>query len=150
MELRQNGLNLLYYPFRIRLMRGHELAINQGIPLRIFETYRTRKRQSELFAQGRTQPGRIITKADSGDSMHQYGLATDVVMWINNKWDWSAQQHYKNLVVVMESVGLSGGYKYGDWPHWELADTPSISELKKLYANGGLENVWQNLDKKFG
>lgn len=147
---RQNGLNLLYYPFRIRLLRGHEVAINQGIPIRIFETFRARERQSELFAQGRTKPGRIITKADAGDSMHQYGLAADVVMWISDKWNWSATEHYKKLVPIMESVGLRGGYKWGDWPHWELDGSPSIADLKQLHKTGGIECVWFELDKKFG
>jgi peptidoglycan L-alanyl-D-glutamate endopeptidase CwlK len=150
MDQRQNGLNLLYYPFRIRLLRGHEAAINQGIPIRIFETYRSRKRQNDLFAQGRTAQGRIITNANAGDSMHQYGLAADLVMWIDGKWNWSATEHYKKLVLIMESVGLRGGYKWGDYPHWELSDAPSIAELKKLYNNGGMENVWFELDKKFG
>ena len=44
----------------------------------VTETRRSFDRQNELFAQGRTAPGRIVTNARAGDSPHQYGLAADV------------------------------------------------------------------------
>lgn len=44
----------------------------------VTETRRSWQRQNELYAQGRTAPGRIVTKAKGGESPHQYGLAADV------------------------------------------------------------------------
>lgn len=131
-------------------MRGHEIAINEGIPLRMFELFRFRSRQSELYAQGRTTPGKIITNAKPGYSFHQYGIAADMVMHINGKWNWTAMEHYKSMVPIMESVGLKGLYKMGDWPHWQLAGTPSIKTLNNIYDQYGLEGVWERLDEQFG
>jgi len=147
---RITSLNLLYYPFRIRMLRGHELAINEGIPLRFFETYRFRERQQYLYDQGRGRSGKIITNAQPGFSYHNYGLAVDFVMWINGKWDWSAMSHYKKMAEIMESVGLQGLYRHGDWPHWQLADVPPMGFLNTLYMKHGLEAVWDHLDESFG
>ena len=44
----------------------------------ISSTYRSIERQNELFAQGRTAPGAIVTNARGGQSMHNYGLALDI------------------------------------------------------------------------
>lgn len=147
---RNTSLNLLYYPFRIRLLRGHELAINEGIPVRFFETFRTRRRQHYLYSKGRTSPGPIRTNAKAGYSYHNYGLATDLVMYADGKWDWSRLDHYKALVPIMESVGLEGLHMIGDWPHWQLADLPPINDIRDIYEQHGLEGVWLRLESKFG
>ena len=73
--MRHTTLNLLYPPFRCKLLAALTEAREAGIPFQIFETFRTRERQSILFAQGRTAPGRIITRARAGRSFHQYGIA---------------------------------------------------------------------------
>lgn len=41
--------------------------------------YRTVAEQDALFAQGRTKPGPRVTDAPGGLSLHNYGLAVDVV-----------------------------------------------------------------------
>lgn len=50
-----------------------------NITLRIMEpVYRTIKDQNDLYAQGRTKPGKIVTNAKGGSSFHNYGLAIDL------------------------------------------------------------------------
>ncbi len=44
----------------------------------LFETYRTRERQTFLYNQGRTTAGNIVTYAKAGGSPHNYGLAFDI------------------------------------------------------------------------
>src|SRR5699024_6503628 len=39
--------------------------------------------QNALYAQGRTKPGKIVTNARAGQSLHNYGVAFD--MFITNK-----------------------------------------------------------------
>lgn len=61
----------------------------EGLPFRLFEGYRGPARQAELYAQGRMAPGRIVTKARPWQSFHQYGLAVDMVLWLDEGWSWS-------------------------------------------------------------
>lgn len=55
---------------RMRAEYGHEVKIAEG--------YRTQERQAELFAQGRTAPGPVVTW--TRNSAHTGGLAADVVI----------------------------------------------------------------------
>lgn len=48
-------------------------------PIQVFEALRDHKRQAELYAQGRTAPGPIVTNAAPGTSWHNFGFAVDVV-----------------------------------------------------------------------
>ena len=41
------------------------------------------KTQHQLFQQGREVPGKIVTNADSWQSFHQYGLASDLVLLVD-------------------------------------------------------------------
>lgn len=148
--MRNVSFNLLYYPFRMRLLRGHEIAVNNGIPVRFFELHRSHKRQSELYSQGRTTGGKVVTNAPAGMSYHQYGVAADLVMFVGKQWDWSCLHHYKAMVPIMQSVGLEGLFTMGDWPHWQLAGLPPVAELAQIYKSNGLEGVWEFLDKSFG
>lgn len=59
-----------------------------GIDLLITCTLRTLEEQAILYAQGRTTPGKIVTKAKSGQSAHNYGFAIDVVVMMHGKPDW--------------------------------------------------------------
>ena len=48
------------------------------IQLRVTQGLRTIAEQDELYAQGRTKPGKIVTNAKGGKSNHNSGLAIDV------------------------------------------------------------------------
>lgn len=43
---------------------------NAGVGIRFVEGYRPNERQAELYAQGRTTPGPIVTNAKPGQSKH--------------------------------------------------------------------------------
>ena len=58
-----------------------------GHSFRLFEGFRSEARQEQLYALGRTVTGRIVTYARGGASMHQYGLAADIVGWVDG-WTW--------------------------------------------------------------
>jgi peptidoglycan L-alanyl-D-glutamate endopeptidase CwlK len=98
-----------------------------GITLRVVQGLRTFAQQDAFYAQGRTTPGQIVTKAKAGQSYHNYGLAADVVPVINlTKLDWG--YNFSLLVPYAAKYNISwGGYfplpdedhfehKYGyDW-----------------------------------
>lgn len=66
----------------------------------IYEGNRSLERQQQLWNQGRTTSGKIITMAKPGDSYHNYGLA----------FDW----------VPLLPVEKPGGYYEAGWKAWEL------------------------------
>lgn len=92
-----------------------------GITLRVVQGLRTIAEQNELYAQGRTKPGKIVTKAKGGSSYHNYGLAIDVCPIINGKLDWNWK--YELLLPFAKKYGLTwgGGFKtILDKPHFEI------------------------------
>ncbi len=63
-----------------------------GIPLSLYEGARSPARQAELYDVGRDPAkahyGRTVTRAKPYGSAHQYGLAVDLVFWVNGAWTW--------------------------------------------------------------
>lgn len=94
-------------------------------------TYRNEKIQQELYAQGRTTPGEIITQIDgiNSKSMHNYfpALAFDVCVDVDLdpnkvKPSWSLNL-YEPLGHICDELGLVwGGYwKWRDVPHIQVS-----------------------------
>src|SRR4051812_45095106 len=63
---------------RIRQMAQQAFAAN--LPFLVTQGLRTWKEQDALYEQGRTKPGKIVTKAKGGQSYHNFGLAVDIVL----------------------------------------------------------------------
>lgn len=68
--------------------------LGKGVRLRLAYTYRSVEEQDALYAQGRTKlfdnTGKrlgIVTKAKGGQSIHQYGLALDIVLLLDKNND---------------------------------------------------------------
>lgn len=96
------------HPF-VRGKIAHILSecVVQGLPIRMFEGFRSKERQDQLYAQGRTGPGIIVTYAKGGESMHQYGLAADLVGWVSEQWTWElSEQVWHDMGVIARQVGL--------------------------------------------
>ena len=118
-------------------------------------TLRTFAEQDALFAQGRTKPGKIVTKAKGGQSYHNYGLAIDIVLLVDKdgngtfeaaSWDTKTDFDGDKLSDWMEIVAIFKRYGWtwgGDWrfvdaPHFEKPMGYSIAQLQKIGrdANG--------------
>ena len=94
----------------------------KGLRVRITETYRPQERQDELFAQGRTTPGRICTW--TRNSKHTLRRAWDfVVLNEDGSANWN-EEAYKAPAEVATSVGCEAGYYWRkqDCPHIQLFD----------------------------
>lgn len=65
---------------------------DEGLPLKLFETARSPARQDQLYGKGRDpdlpEYGRTVTRAEAYQSAHQYGLAADLVFWVDGEWTW--------------------------------------------------------------
>src|SRR6478609_5661733 len=51
--------------------------------IRIVQGLRTIKEQDDLYAQGRTKPGKVVTNARGGSSFHNYGVAFDFAILLD-------------------------------------------------------------------
>jgi peptidoglycan L-alanyl-D-glutamate endopeptidase CwlK len=86
-----------------------DFAVTQGV--------RTQAEQDELYAQGRTKPGRIVTM--TRNSRHIGGHAIDVVPWVNGAIEWDDDG------------------KLGLWPVIAKAMKQAAKELDVAIAWGG-------------
>jgi len=92
-----------------RLLNG-EVAIG--------ETMRTFARQDRLYAQGRTAPGPIVTKAWAGQSYHNYGLAFDIRIVALPPGD-TTESFLAHIGTTAEREGMVWGGDFGDDLHFE-------------------------------
>ena len=98
------------------------LAEAEGIPLLVTHTYRSIEEQDDLYAQGRTATGKIVTNASGGETPHNYRLAFDVVPMTPTGEPWwdAPQPVWQKLYALAERVGLDAlGDKWGEFLSWD-------------------------------
>lgn len=108
---------------------GHDVIITCG--------YRSMAEQDELYAQGRTRPGKRVTNARGGQSWHNYGLAVDVVFLRDGKADWNGP--WEEIGRIGELLGLIWGGRFKslpDRPHFEWHPGLTIARAKELVTKG--------------
>lgn len=98
---------------------------------------RTDAMQEELYAKGRTVAGPKVTWTKN--SYHQYGLAIDVVAFVDGKPSWK-EEYYEEIARAMKEVIAE--YKLPiDWlydlkgkdkPHWQITKLDGV-DARKVY-----------------
>lgn len=84
-----------------------------GYTLRITSGFRSMAEQSQLYEQGRTVDGHIVSWAPIGRSLHNYGFAVDVVdRWRGYNVNWKK----------IAKIGVFCGLEQVDDPHFEHRD----------------------------
>jgi len=97
----------------------------------VLEGLRTVERQTQLYAQGRTKPGKIVTW--TMNSAHLRGHAVDLGAWVDGAVSWD-EKHYRHIADAMLEAAAKldiplvwGGTFRGkddklkpDCPHFEL------------------------------
>ena len=111
-----------------------------GIDLLVTCTYRSIAEQDALYAQGRTKPGKKVTKAKGGQSFHNYRLAYDVVPLRNGKPVWGTSGEDGKLWQRVGELGEGAGLEWGgrwrgliDLPHFQYTGGKPLSH----FQNGG-------------
>lgn len=104
----------------------------EGIDVLITSTYRDNESQDELYAQGRTRPGKIVTSAKGGQSFHNYRVAFDFVPVIAGKAVWSDLALFRRLGKIGKSLGLEwgGDWKFRDYPHLQYTGGLTLRQLR--------------------
>jgi peptidoglycan L-alanyl-D-glutamate endopeptidase CwlK len=135
--------------FRVKaeafLAAAQPIAQAHGITIEIISGLRSWSQQAALYAQGRTKPGRIVTKARPGSSWHNYGLAIDLGLFAAGKYldaaaPARAAKIYKELGTLAVSQGLewAGNWKsFPEGPHFQWTAGQSLAQLRtKMETNG--------------
>lgn len=107
------------------------LCKGEGIDLIITCTWRSPEEQAVLYAQGRTTPGKIVTNARPGQSLHNHtvnnrptSLAFDVVPIRSGKAIWNAKDVvWMRVGQIGEALGLEWAGRWSrfkEFPHFQL------------------------------
>lgn len=132
----------------------NNFLLRKGVRLRFSHTLRSFKEQEKLYSLGRSEPGKIVTNARQGLSIHNYGLAFDIVLLIDKdlngsfesaSWDINTDfdndkiadwieivNHFKNL-----GWTWGGDWKsFSDYPHFEKTFGYTPKQLLSNYNSG--------------
>lgn len=119
-----------------------------GIEVIITSTYRDHASQEALYAQGRTTPGKVVTKARGGDSFHNWRVAFDFLVLRHGKPVWGTSGNgvddnpaddekddlelWQRAGAIAEAQGLEWGgrWKFRDLPHCQFTGGLTIADFK--------------------
>ena len=124
-----------------------EIAFPENLAIRVVQGLRTIEEQNEIYAQGRTKPGKVVTKAKGGSSFHNYGLAFDFALLYDKDHNgtfetlvWGEKDpHWKDVVNYFEDNGWFWGGNFStihDAPHLEKTFGWGWRGLLKKYNDG--------------
>lgn len=126
---------------RLQLLAGQlvDECNKQGLKIKIGETLRTVAEQDDLYAQGRTKPGNIVTNApgSSYSSYHQWGTAFDIFRNDGTGAYNESDGFFNRVGAIGVYLGLEWG---GNWksimdkPHFQLPDWGSSTSGIKSFT----------------
>lgn len=97
------------------------IAGDQGLNVKITETYRTQERQDYLYEQGRTRAGQVVTW--TRNSQHTKRNAFDIAKNVRGE-EYSDMEFFRKAVEIGKLIGLEAGYYWGDgkqdMPHFQM------------------------------
>jgi peptidoglycan L-alanyl-D-glutamate endopeptidase CwlK len=132
--INSRSLNDLAPPAKQRAEAFIAAAKAKGIDLLVTSTYRDSESQDALYAQGRSAPGNIVTRAKAGQSWHNWRCALDVVPLVNGKAIWDDQALWKQVGEIGKSCGLewAGDWKtFKEYPHFQYTGGLTLAQLQQ-------------------
>jgi peptidoglycan L-alanyl-D-glutamate endopeptidase CwlK len=129
----QQRIQLLHPKLRAeaqQLITQAQSQLTKHSLIRVVQGLRTFAEQDALYAQGRTVPGKKVTQAKGGQSLHNYGVAIDFCLiidgteasWDTKKdWDGDKIADWMEVVSVFRKAGWEWGgtWKFQDNPHFQ-------------------------------
>jgi len=136
---RNSDPTYLHPVFREKARQLLSQLASEGIPFQLFEGYRSPERQQYLFAQGRSRPGPVVTRAQPWTSYHQYGLAGDFVLFQNGQWSWDSRGPKARYWTRLPELGSALGLERitFELPHLQLAGLKIQDLAAGRYPAGG-------------
>lgn len=131
-----------FLPF---IAEAKRLAASMGYSYIAISGNRGETEQNDLYAQGRTKPGKIVTNARFGESNHNFGVALDFGVFIGNQY---IDENYPEKSTIVHRIVAEIAEKYGiqwggswksikDYPHFEIKTNLTLSEKRNLMARKG-------------
>jgi len=114
----------------------------EGIIAKIISGTRSYEEQDRLYAQGRTAPGNIVTKARGGFSNHNFGIAWDIGVFDDDGNYLTGAEHYTRAGIIAEEMGLIWGGRWKSFPdasHIECRTDPpglTLSQMRERVKSG--------------
>lgn len=102
----------------------------QGVTMLVYCTFRAAVEQQRLYAQGRSEPGPIVTDAAAWQSWHQYRRAIDAVPMVHGKPLWTYDPNRNEWRVFKEEAHAAGLEWAGEWK--------TFKEYVHLQNTGGM------------
>lgn len=130
--------------FRAFVAEAQALAAKKGLEYQAICGLRSWEEQERLYAQGRTTPGPVVTKARPGSSMHNFGLAIDMGVFRNKKYlDEVEPKTADALHTEAGKLAAKHGLRWGgtfstiyDAPHFELNVSFTLAQLREMRSPG--------------
>ena len=135
----------------IKIIEDCDKELTGRAKIRITQGFRTFDEQDQLYAIGRTKPGKKVTNAKAGQSIHNYGLAVDICLIIDGKtvswdtakdWDNDKVADWYECVKVFAKYGWSWG---GNWKTFK--DLPHFEKGSIKTKTTEIKTTWRNLIK---
>ena len=134
---------LTLQPTAQRLARRHLQLLQKHLPLtgscfHILSGTRTYAEQEALFAQGRSAPGPVVTRARGGQSNHNFGLAWDLGVFRGSEY-LPESPLYQEAGRLAKLLDLEWG---GDWkslpdePHFQLSSGHTLTAIRDRFEAG--------------
>lgn len=119
-----------------------EKTAERDITILITDDYRSFEEQDKLYDQGRRTPGKIVTHAEGGESYHNFGLAVDFalqlengdVIW-NTEYDGNGngQSDWFEVAEIAKELGFQWGgdwHGFKDYPHLQMDFGLTINNMQ--------------------
>jgi len=140
----EGNIETLKAEVQVLARRLIETAVAQGINVKIIGGSRTYAEQNDLYAQGRTKPGKIVTKAKGGQSWHNFGMAFDIGIFSEDgKKYYGEHKDYERCGKIGEAMGLEWGgrWEFVDEPHFQYNPKGhSLATVREKHESG--ENLF--------
>lgn len=116
------------------LVKCVQRALSYGVlDFSVAQGVRTKEEQAQLYAQGRTKPGNIVTWTLNSNHIKKsdgFGYAVDLVPFTAGRANWEDQQMFYLLATLMFQAAMEEGLQIAWGGHWQgKKDLPHF-ELK--------------------
>jgi peptidoglycan L-alanyl-D-glutamate endopeptidase CwlK len=126
--------------------------LSNDVICRFSHTFRSVEEQNKLYAKGRlNKKEKIVTNAKGGQSFHNYGLAIDIVLIVNDVATWErgrdfdkdGQPDWMEVVSIFKKYGWEWGGDWGfkDYPHFQKTFNFTTKQLMKKEKIGAYPNL---------
>lgn len=150
-EISMKRIETMHPKLREQLRADYLQCNNEIVPkfkrLRITQALRTIKEQDDLYAQGRTKPGKKVTNARGGQSYHNFGLAFDIVILEDKDQNGTFETANFEVNALWRKVAKffkSKGWEWGgdwksfkDYPHFQKTFGKTTAQLLKMVKETG-------------